>query len=179
MTASSSSYAGKEGCPCLNKTATLASLTERACTTSSGEPGIILTLDNGACAPLDYGSNTCRPHDLVYDPICDVSLATQPDFPRYCFQSWCYVDADSCVRDTDNAVYRSSYFPVESGVDFFYSYEACNSTADEWMEFHDGDTLGGIQIKASIPNYLEPMIFKRDGDGRIISEPGPEYYNNR
>mmetsp|Transcript_1544 Transcript_1544/g.3190 ORF Transcript_1544/g.3190 Transcript_1544/m.3190 type:complete len:753 (+) Transcript_1544:97-2355(+) len=178
MTAPSSPSNGNEGCRCLNKTAELASLTERACTTPSGEPGIILTLDNGACAPLHYGSSVCQPHDLVYDPNCDVSLATNSNFPHYCFQSWCYVDADACVRDTDNAVYRSSYFPVESGVDMFYSYDACNSTGNSWMEFVERRALGGIHIKASVPSYLEPMIFKRDGEGNIIDEPGEEYYDN-
>jgi len=166
------------GCRCLNKTADLTSLTERACTTSSGAPGVTLTLRSGSCAPLNYGSNICQPHDLVDDATCDVSQANNSDIPSYCFQSWCYVDADACVRDTDNAVYRSSYFPVESGVDMFYSYDACNSTGNSWMEFVERRALGGIHIKASVPSYLEPMIFKRDGEGNIIDEPGEEYYDN-
>mmetsp|Transcript_2090 Transcript_2090/g.4481 ORF Transcript_2090/g.4481 Transcript_2090/m.4481 type:complete len:745 (+) Transcript_2090:84-2318(+) len=178
MTAPSSPSNGNEGCRCLNKTAELASLTERACTTSSGAPGVTLTLRSGSCAPLNYGSNICQPHDLVDDATCDVSQANNSDIPSYCFQSWCYVDADACVRDTDNAVYRSSYFPVESGVDMFYSYDACNSTGNSWMEFVERRALGGIHIKASVPSYLEPMIFKRDGEGNIIDEPGEEYYDN-
>mmetsp|Transcript_12799 Transcript_12799/g.25708 ORF Transcript_12799/g.25708 Transcript_12799/m.25708 type:complete len:724 (-) Transcript_12799:683-2854(-) len=171
------SSTGGTSCPCLNKTAELASLTERACTTPSGEPGIILTLDNGACAPLHYGSSVCQPHDLVYDPNCDVSLATNSNFPHYCFQSWCYVDVASCAKTT-NAVYRSSFFPANSGAELFYSYDTCNSTTEDWLSVLERDSVGAVEIKANVPAYQKPMLYKRDGDGVILATPGEEYYNN-
>mmetsp|Transcript_14706 Transcript_14706/g.29438 ORF Transcript_14706/g.29438 Transcript_14706/m.29438 type:complete len:739 (+) Transcript_14706:148-2364(+) len=177
MTAPSSPSNGNEGCRCLNKTAELASLTERACTTSSGAPGVTLTLRSGSCAPLNYGSNICQPHDLVDDATCDVSQANNSDIPSYCFQSWCYVDVASCAKTT-NAVYRSSFFPANSGAELFYSYDTCNSTTEDWLSVLERDSVGAVEIKANVPAYQKPMLYKRDGDGVILATPGEEYYNN-
>mmetsp|Transcript_30169 Transcript_30169/g.56975 ORF Transcript_30169/g.56975 Transcript_30169/m.56975 type:complete len:185 (-) Transcript_30169:2071-2625(-) len=130
--------AGKQGCPCTNETATLSSLTKRICEValtpwSTGEIGIRLTL-GGSCVPVptSYGSSQCLQHDLLNDPAC---ISDGDDtIPAYCFQSWCYVNADECARDSNERVYRSSYFSFDSGVDMFYSYSTCNSTAGDWFE---------------------------------------------
>ena len=31
-------------------------------------------------------------------------------------------------------MYRSDYFNFNSGVNLFYSYSTCNSTADDWLD---------------------------------------------
>jgi hypothetical protein len=81
-------------------------------------------------------------------------------------------------------VYRSDYFSDEEGVDVFYSYNTCNSTADDWLAVN-GDVAGkesalnGISITASVPKYQVPIMYKRDpSSGEPFSEVGKEYYNN-
>ena len=71
---------GKEGCPCTNKTGTLASLSERHCKLPTGDDGIYLTL-GGSCVPFSYGSSRCAVHDLLYDPRCKVDDAGENAIP--------------------------------------------------------------------------------------------------
>mmetsp|Transcript_383 Transcript_383/g.621 ORF Transcript_383/g.621 Transcript_383/m.621 type:complete len:507 (-) Transcript_383:907-2427(-) len=177
--------AGKQGCPCTNETATLSSLTERICeVASTGETGIRLGL-GGSCVPTSYGSSQCLQHDLHDDPAC-ISDG-DGTIPAYCFQPWCYVNADVCARDSKERVYRSSYFSFDSGVDIFYSYSTCNSTstADDWREVVNGKVtdvnmdLGQIAIKANIPDYQFPLVYKRDPTSEeSLSVTGSEYYDN-
>ena len=102
--------------------------------------------------------------------------------PSYCFRPWCFVDAAICTKESQERVYRSSYFPFDSGVDLFYSYSTCNSTAEDWLAVEEdivgNRALGGASIVASTPNYVFPQVFKRDNDGEAISSPGIEYYDN-
>lgn len=88
----------------------------------------------------------------------------------YCLRPWCYVSLDACVTNSDNRVYRSSYFPSNSGVDLFYSYSVCNSTAEDWLSVEskvlgggaDGEeesVLGGVNIRGAVPSYLVPCEY--------------------
>jgi len=136
----------------------------------------------GFCVPISYGSSKCLQHDLHNDPACfgdgdDIII------PAYCFRPWCYVDADVCVRESNERVYRSSYFNINSGVDVFYSYSTCNSTADDWLVIGNGKVahvnLGHITIKANVPTYVVPMLYKRDPNSNdILHVTGSEYYDN-
>ena len=103
---------GNPGCQCKNETDALASLSERSCTLDDGSPGVILQLREDACFSTSYGSSACVMHDMIHDPLCNVSVDVMPS---YCVQPWCYVDLESCTKDSDEIVYRSSYFGVDSG----------------------------------------------------------------
>ena len=109
----SATSTGKEGCPCINETASLASLTERSCkiTTDSGQEefGVLLTAE-GPCVPYSYGSSACLQHDALYDARCKDTASGD------CLQYWCYVDAPKCRRSSTERVYRSDYFSRNDGV---------------------------------------------------------------
>ena len=154
--------ASKEGCPCIDTTSSLSSLTDLYCTLlSDGSTiGVQLTA-GGSCVPFTYGSSSCLPHDLIHDPKCTLDQlfsvsngvnATKSNYiivPSYCFRSWCFVDPNTCKKQSDERVYRSGYFGYDTDVELFYSYSTCNSTADDWLEVEDnivGHTLGGIGI---------------------------------
>ena len=151
---------GNVGCTCINTTGTLSSLTDRHCQLPSGNDGIQLTL-GGSCVPFSYGSSQCLQHDLLHDPSCLIDKTGDHIIPAHCFRPWCYVDARTCARESEERVYRSSYFPIDSEVDIFYSYSTCNSTADDWFEVKDDITgsnkaLGGVSIRAVFPTYSVP-----------------------
>jgi len=87
------------GCPCIDASSMLASVESRSCQSSNGETGVRLSAEGG-CVPLSYGSLKCLQHDLIYDPSCSLANATETPIPAYCFRPWCYVDAESCMKDS-------------------------------------------------------------------------------
>jgi hypothetical protein len=179
--------AGKAGCPCINTTSTLASLTNRYCILPDGKSkGIHQSTLGGSCVPFSFGSNQCLQHDLLYDPRCTLdeinkiqqgidsnsnssstNSAAAAIVPSFCLQPFCYVDAETCRKNSIEKVYRSSYFAFDSlsrddyghniqnpifDVDIFYSYSTCNATADDWLkveeDFVDSNRFfGGIDLK--------------------------------
>eukprot|EP00956_Cyclotella_meneghiniana_P009578 scaffold13215_cov61-Cyclotella_meneghiniana.AAC.5 len=171
---------GNPGCQCKNETDALASLSERSCTLDDGSPGVILQLREDACFSTSYGSSACVMHDMIHDPLCNASVDVMPS---YCVQPWCYVDLESCTKDSDEIVYRSSYFGVDSGVDVYFSYSTCNATVDgsdlaQVKKARKG-FMGGVDIRANVPTYRFPYIYKRDEGGEgLASIDGPEYYDN-
>ena len=100
---------GSEGCKCTDQSAILASLTKRSCLISEGQNGVMLTVE-GPCVPSSYGSYGCLQHDLINDPKCQMA-----DSQDYCPDTWCYVDAESCMRSSER-LHRSIYFPRDLGV---------------------------------------------------------------
>ncbi|KAL7545089.1 hypothetical protein ACHAWF_010799 [Thalassiosira exigua] len=211
MATSAPSSASGEGCPCVDASSVLSSLPDRRCFLSSspssafdfdgGSPlvGVQLTV-GGSCVPPTYGSSKCARHDLLHDPACrgSSSSSSSPsnstlsaleevasrEAPDYCFRPWCYVDASSCGKRSDERVYRGSYFGFDSGVDLYYSYSKCNSSAEDWFAAEGsvvggGEALGGIEVGAAIPTYLWPMMFKRDDESEEpLSSPGAEYFDD-
>ena len=125
MATNSSSSAGAAGCPCVDETATLASLVERACQTPDGSEGVLLTAE-GPCVLPSYGSQYCLQHDLIHDPDCSLGGGNNI-IPAYCTKPWCYVDAETCTRASDERIYRSTYFPREDGVDVVSLCVCCNN----------------------------------------------------
>eukprot|EP00956_Cyclotella_meneghiniana_P023232 scaffold44786_cov61-Cyclotella_meneghiniana.AAC.8 len=171
---------GNQGCQCKNETDALASLSERSCTLDDGSPGVVLQLREDACFSTSYGSSACVMHDMIHDPLCNVSVDVMPS---YCVQPWCYVDLESCTKDSDEIVYRSSYFSVDSGVDVYFSYSTCNATVHSsdlaQMKKAPKGFMGGVDIRANVPTYRFPYIYKRDEGGEgLASIDGPEYYDN-
>ena len=165
---------GSEGCECTDQTSVLASLTDRGCTTPSGEPGVSLTL-GGSCASYNYGSSSCLQHDFINDEKCQVD-ATSTFVEPYCFQAWCYVDLDSCKRNSEEKIYKSDYFANE---DVFYSYSTCNGTnyfAD--VVVPSPLVVGNISISSAIPDYQYPMLGKQLSDGSKTFEIGDEYFDD-
>ena len=153
---------GNAGCPCINVTDALFSLTDRSCEMQQNGTGIHLHRGD-ACVSPTYGSDFCLQHDMIHDPACAPELVSKGEVVSpYCFRSWCYVDLESCTKDSDERVYRSYYFDDESGIDIYYSYSTCNSTADDWFDVLGQDTtskssaLGGIDIVGSVPTYYFP-----------------------
>ncbi len=125
MAANETASTGAKGCPCIDESSVLSSLDQRACQTSDGQNGVLLTTE-GPCAPYTYGSSNCMPHDMLHDPKClwTTSIAgivgggnNNAVIPDYCVRNWCYVDAETCMGSSSERVYRSDYFPVGEGVD--------------------------------------------------------------
>eukprot|EP00956_Cyclotella_meneghiniana_P038556 scaffold156105_cov73-Cyclotella_meneghiniana.AAC.1 len=193
---------GNPGCECIDESDALASLSERSCTLDDGSPGVVLKLREDACFSTSYGSSACLMHDMIHDPDCKKD---QDVIPPYCVRPWCYVDLASCIKDSDEMVFRSSYFGVDSGelffwhfahcispilihylalgVDVYFSYSTCNSTVDDWtsaqgMKLGPKGFMGGAEILANVPTYRSPYIHKRDSEGEFIPSVGPEYYDN-
>ncbi|KAL7491052.1 hypothetical protein ACHAWT_000530, partial [Skeletonema menzelii] len=162
----------------INQTSILASLLDnRDCTTANGLPGIYLTL-GGSCVAYDYGSSACLQHDLIHDPICQGDPSTAVVRP-WCFQSWCFVDANSCKKNSEEVIYKSSYFPPQ--YDIFYSYSTCNST-DYFTQSTDTlSVAGGVNITAAVPTFQHPMMNKQLPDGTILwtrTEDRKYYYDD-
>ena len=154
---------GNEGCGCINQTSVLASLDNRDCTTATGVPGIYLTL-GGSCVAYEYGSSACLQHDLIHDPKCQGDPSSAVIEP-YCFQSWCYVDASSCKKNSDEVVYKSDSFPQ---LDIFYSYTTCNSTNYFTQINNTLSVAGGVNVSAAVPTLMHPMMNKELPDGTSI-----------
>eukprot|EP00984_Skeletonema_dohrnii_P034701 scaffold33643_cov184-Skeletonema_dohrnii-CCMP3373.AAC.3 len=160
---------GNEGCNCINQTSVLASLQNRDCTTATGQPGVYLTL-GGACVTYDYGSSACLQHDLLHDPKCQGDLSTVV-IPPYCFQPFCYVDAKSCKKNSEEDISRSDYF---NQYDVFYSYSTCNATDYFWEQYLESfatnvSLVGGISITATVPNDQYATLNKILPDGTILT----------
>ena len=139
------------GCPCIDGSGMLASIPSRSCRLSNGEIGVKLTVGVG-CVPISYGSSKCLQHDLLYNPFCTVENATKTPIPAYCIRPFCYVDAESCGKNSFERVYRSDYFNIESGIDLYYSYTKCNSMAEDWQQ----EKLKKGTVKANGPSYGVP-----------------------
>jgi hypothetical protein len=152
-----------EGCPCIDVSSIISPLTSRICTLPTGENGTKFSID-GICVPYSYGSSQCLQHDLLHDPSCSLDKMGEKPVEAYCFRPWCYIDAKACMKDSEERTYRSDYFSFDSGIDLYYSYSTCNSTADDWFTAKDGKVndnsiLNGISILASVPTYLIPSKF--------------------
>jgi len=169
-----------DGCPCIDASSLLASIPSRSCGLPDGEMGVRLSVEQ-ECAPLSYGSSECLSHDLYYDSFCTLDHVNKKQISGYCVRPWCYVNAELCMKSSER-IYRSSYFPSDTGIDLFYSYTKCNSTADDWLATFQGyneEPLKKITLRANIPDYVAPMIYKKDPlNGNILTATGDEYYNN-
>jgi hypothetical protein len=154
---------GNKGCPCIDVSSIISSVTSRICTLPTGENGILFTID-GICVPYSYGSSQCLQHDLLHHVSCSLDNIGKTPFEAYCFNPWCYIDAEACKKSSYERIYRSDYFSFDSGIDLFYSYSTCNSTADDWLTVKDGKMndnaiLDGVSILANVPMYTIPSKF--------------------
>ncbi|KAL7523491.1 hypothetical protein ACHAXR_000203, partial [Thalassiosira sp. AJA248-18] len=98
--------------------------------------------------------------------------------PDYCLRSWCYVDSVTCRQSSKERVYRSTYFPREEGVDLFYSFTTCDSSAGDGKDNQAQNALGSTSIEAIIPMYLVPYMYKNGPDGAPLLMSGSEYYDS-
>ena len=153
------------GCPCINTTDTLLQVQDRECKLQDGSRGVYA--GNGRmCVAPSYGSSICKQHDLISDPDCSITENDLDTYviPQYCTRPWCYVDLEQCKVESQDIIYRSSYFDVDTDVDLFFSYSTCNSTADDFIEAQDtalvSQALGGIGILANVPNYYNPSQYR-------------------
>ena len=149
------------GCPCIDVSSELASLPSRSCQLSNGEIGVKMSVEIG-CVPLSFGSSKCLQHDLFHNPSCSLDRASEIAIPAYCIRPWCYVDAESCMKDSHERIYRSTLFPFDSGIDLFYSFTNCNSTADDWLVYLEGHSevkMNNITIRANVPEYVIPSKY--------------------
>jgi len=148
-----------EGCPCIDASSIISPLTSRKCTLSNGENGVKFSI-GGACLPYSFGSSQCLQHDLLHDPSCPLDKIGEKPVEAYCFRPWCYIDANACIKNSYERIYRSDYFSFDSGIDLYYSYSTCNSTADDWLAAKDAKTndaiFRGVSILATVPIYISP-----------------------
>lgn len=74
---------------------------------------------------------TCQAWDATRHPDCE-----KADAPKWCKQSWCYVDPCTCSLNTPPVV--SAYVPdgIYQGRPIYYSYETCGSTDAYTAGFH-------------------------------------------
>jgi len=111
-------------------------------------------------------------------------MAGGSSVPAYCANSWCFIDLETCKSESSELIFRSDYFPIDTGVDLFYSFSTCNSTADNWLGHIDAEkehitVLNGKSITATVPIYAHPYLYKRDPvTGNKLQKPGKEYYND-
>ena len=169
-------------CPCIDTTSIFSSLNaERDCILPDGTNGIRLSVEQDSCVPFNYGSGSCRRHDLLHLQDCALGNETDEVLEDYCFQPWCFVDLDTC-KLSEEKIYRSFYFSHESEVDLFYSYSTCNGTADAWLEVQeqlDEKALGDIDLVVNMPTYLFPNMYKRDSvTDEVLTSPGDEYFDS-
>jgi hypothetical protein len=149
-----------KGCPCADISSIISPITSRKCTLPiTGQNGIQFSI-GGACFPYSYGSSQCLQHDLLHDPSCPLDKIGEKPVEAYCFRPWCYIDANACIKNSYERIYRSDYFSFDSGIDLYYSYSTCNSTADDWLADKDAKTndaiFRGVSILATVPIYISP-----------------------
>jgi hypothetical protein len=149
-----------KGCPCADISSIISPITSRKCTLPiTGQNGIQFSI-GGACFPYSYGSSQCLQHDLLHDPSCPLDKIGEKPVEAYCFRPWCYIDANACIKNSYERIYRSDYFSFDSGIDLYYSYSTCNSTADDWLAAKDAKTndaiFRGVSILATVPIYISP-----------------------
>jgi hypothetical protein len=151
-----------KGCPCVDVSSIVSPVTSRTCTLPTGENGAQFSI-GGACVPYSYGSFQCLQHDLLHDPSCSLDNIGKQPVEAFCFRPWCYIDAEACMKNSYERIYRSDYFSFDSGIDLYYSYSACNSTADDWLAAKDAKTndaiFHGVSILATVPIYQSPSEF--------------------
>eukprot|EP00986_Skeletonema_menzelii_P001101 scaffold298_cov130-Skeletonema_menzelii.AAC.4 len=150
---------GNEGCSCINQTSILASLLDnRDCTTANSLPGIYLTL-GGSCVAYDYGSSVCLQHDLVHDPICQVTYTTC-NSTDYFWQQ----------QSSANNVTVAGGVNISVAVPGLYVYPMINkqlpdgtilwtTTEDKRYYFDDTIPYGGIYI-----DYVNSLVNVSNGD---------------
>ncbi len=86
-------------------------------------------------------------------------------------QTWCFVDGNSCKRNSEEDLYKSDYFPPQ--YDIYYSYTTCNSTDYFWQQ-HVGSSAtnasvaGGVNISAAVPGLYNPVLLKELPDGTLV-----------
>ena len=122
-------YAAASGdlsCPCLNVSAFLAlAQTANNYATIGGEMYSAFEASSRAAPPF-YGQS-CRAHDVNLSPYCEPVWCGPPIngecVPRWCSESWCWVDANACMGVVPPTA--SSYF---AHVGLTFSYETCNMT---------------------------------------------------
>eukprot|EP00984_Skeletonema_dohrnii_P024491 scaffold13616_cov98-Skeletonema_dohrnii-CCMP3373.AAC.2 len=170
---------GNEGCNCINQSSVLASLQNRDCTTATGQPGVYLNL-GGSCVAYDYGSSACLQHDFIHDLTCQADASTTA-VPPYCFQTWCYVDANTCKTNSEEYIYKSEHFSPSN--DIFYSYSTCNSTDHFWQQqlgssATNVSVIGGINIAAVVPASPYPNVYKQLPDGTKLNGFSDEYFDD-
>jgi len=170
---SNATSTGKEGCQCIDESATLQLLDDRQCNIpNTTESGVMLAVD-GSCVPYSYGSSSCLQHDYLHNPRC-FDQYSPSESHAHCLNSWCYVDAKSCMR-TPETVYRSTHFPTGEETKLFYSFSTCGYPEVEWSAMHN------INVEAAVPEYWLPIQYKKNAAGKIITnftEGTSEFYNN-
>jgi hypothetical protein len=150
-----------KGCPCVDVSSIISPITSRKCTLPiTGDNGVKFSID-GPCVQYSYGSSQCLQHDLLHDPSCLLDdIGDNKNVEAYCFRPWCYINAEACMKNSFERIYRSDYFSFDSGIDLYYSYSTCNSTADDWLAAKDAKTndaiLTGASILATVPMYQLP-----------------------
>jgi len=185
--AAAATTARKEGCQCIDASPFLSSLTvkRRSCqitTATTKDRGVMLT-SSGPCVPPTYGSGGCLRHDLIHDPRCSGATNANGDGGggdlSYCMRPWCYVDARECMRSSERA-HRSANFARDSdGEDLFYSYTTCDPSVDDWLRVQPTLSLGGRTIRAAVPRFMRPFMYKRNlEDNGLVATEDHEYYDN-
>ena len=43
------------------------------------------------------------------------------------------------ILDSEERAFQSSYITYESGINVYYSYSTCNSTAEDWFDYTADD----------------------------------------
>lgn len=159
---------GSDDCPCV--------ITKDLLEVNSSNNCSVITYGDGLkttqpCLSTNYGSTSCTTHDLN-EPTISGCGKDNSSSPRFCYESWCYVDYEKCRR-SNHAQHKSTLFPG-----LYYSYDTCNATGNFYFEHTTTSNLRGANISVVIPGSLFPYHYKRTAEGEIASYEGPEYYND-
>lgn len=121
---------------------------------------------------------------MLHNAVCE----ELDESKTFCLRNWCYVDLNSCKRNSTERVYRSDYFgasqevffPEAEKTDLFYSYATCNSTGADWSAYKKEEAkvdriFGGVSISSTPLYVIAPMVFKHGANGEILAAGAPEY----
>ena len=165
---------GSIGCPCIDASGVLASLyaasNAMASICSNSEIFFPDRSGKALCYPRSYGSSTCLPHDN----FIGACAGHFTESARFCTQSWCYIDAETC-KSSKHLMQLSDNFPTAG---LMYSYSTCNSSAAPWNTWKTTSILTGKSIVSTVPGLEFPAHFKVDNDGHsIVQYAGDAYYD--
>ena len=155
MLASAASFSLGAFTPALPATTGPRRLAEAGCpcaTTTSVHTGSALTITLGGASytyESTYGLSTCTAHDATLAPYC-----SQSDPPKWCSDSWCYVDSSNCDQPSSKSVYLSG---------LSYSYFTCggSNTFDAWFgtdtESGSGEAHALTELVSLMHQYTESI----------------------
>jgi len=101
--------------------------------------------------PLTYG-RSCVPHDVQLPPVC-----TRDSAPRWCQESWCFVDAENCEGTVKSP---TKYFPAVEKLYFSYGTCVASGSSNSYTEWTAEDIEGTRKLIGLLEGYTRSARFE-------------------